>query len=182
MSAPVSWTWRFKRQWRLSPPRHPACNWRTCTGNETQFSFTVKITDCRVLRPKWTMKHVLHNPFENFEFGDLFWPYLDLDGLTWAKYETISFTFSFSLGVGDNTVFATFLPGILTWLGSLYCPWKGKAGSDCGQLVDWGTPDTTDAPVDITLVHMSNTGQNLTGNAASSTTIFNRVKTSYMIV
>ena len=43
-----------------------------------------KNRDCRVLRPKFTMKHVSHDSFENFEFGDLF----DLTlTLTWAKYE-----------------------------------------------------------------------------------------------
>ena len=30
--------------------------------------------DYRVLRPKWTMKHVSHDWFENFGFGDFFWP------------------------------------------------------------------------------------------------------------
>ena len=40
--------------------------------------------DYRVLRPKWTMKHVSNDSFENFGFGDLFWPELNMKQFHWS--------------------------------------------------------------------------------------------------
>ena len=65
--------WKFDLFWPFWPDLESILDFFV------QIKSNCKITDYRVFCPKWTIKHVSNDTFENFGFGDLFWPDLDLD-------------------------------------------------------------------------------------------------------